>query len=206
MQPSTLQMQSRLFTMPSALCLTHQAGEEPAHRAQQVATSQVARQIVVFDLVQQMRISCTVRRHKRTGSLGRTQVVKGRPLLAARLAAALVVHVYHARLPVVAAEARGALARHVERRVLLAAGDAAAPRLDIHHALQAATQHAKPSPPELRESQLQVRLLNAGFQHGGLDALARHTDRRVYQQLAMQWRCGSTFFTTSGLQCVMSGH
>ena len=35
-QPSAPQMRCRLFTMPAALCLTHQAGVQPARRMQQL--------------------------------------------------------------------------------------------------------------------------------------------------------------------------
>lgn len=66
-----------------------------------------------------------------------TNIVEGRPLLAALEGAALVVHIYHALLPMISAEARSVLAGHVEGGILVAALCRAAPRLDINHSLQA---------------------------------------------------------------------
>ena len=71
----------------------------------------------------------------------RTDIVEGGALLAAFKGAALVVHVDHAGLAVVPAEARGVLARHVEGRVLVAGLGRAAPRLDVDHAVHAACAH-----------------------------------------------------------------
>lgn len=68
-----------------------------------------------------------------------TWVVEGGPLIAAPgVVAALVVHINHARLAVVAAVARSVLARVIEGRVLVAILRGAAPGLHIYHSVQAA--------------------------------------------------------------------
>ena len=71
-----------------------------------------------------------------------TDIVEGGALLAAFEGAALIVHIDHAGLAVVPAEARGVLAGHVEGRVLVAGLRCAAPRLDVDHAVHAACVHA----------------------------------------------------------------
>jgi hypothetical protein len=70
-------------------------------------------------------------------------VERGALVAAAGVVAALVVHVDHASLAVVAAVARRRLPRVVEGRVLVAALRGAPARFDINHALQTARESKK---------------------------------------------------------------